>query len=68
MAAGGTDLAVLVPNSTETHWFQRYCFKWEVLFIKGRVTKVNPTQGSALVLMGPRAQRGRVRLWAPAAN
>jgi hypothetical protein len=64
-AERGRNLAVLVPTNTETRWFQDYCLPWEVWFIRRRVTEVNPTKGSALVIMGPVARRGRVRWWNP---
>lgn len=34
-ARAGLGLAVLVPASTETRWFQRYCSPWEVRFLRG---------------------------------
>jgi phage N-6-adenine-methyltransferase len=47
----------LIPSRTETEWFQDYCLKGEVRFIRGRIHFTNfngksgrPRFGSALVI------------------
>lgn len=54
----GATVVCLVPARVDTRWFQDYCAKGEVFFIKGRLKFGDATSGapfpSALVVFRPR--------------
>lgn len=41
-ACQGTTVVCLVPARTETAWFQDYCLKGEVRFVRGRIHYTDP--------------------------
>lgn len=69
----GVTIVCLLPARTDTRWFQDYCSKGEIWFIKGRVKFFNPDEPdnltpapfpSCIVVFGPLAQQ-YVGFWAP---
>jgi phage N-6-adenine-methyltransferase len=64
---GGATVVMLLPASTDTHWFHDYCLKAEVRFIRGRLRfKGQPSTapfGSMIVVFrGERADRDLARV------
>ena len=56
----GATVVCLIPARTETEWFQDYCLKGEIRFVRGRLHFTNPEGktgrprfGSAVVIFRP---------------
>ena len=60
-AEDGATVVMLLPASTDTHWFHDYCLKAEVRFIRGRIKfqgqKHSAPFGSMVVVFRPTKTR-----------